>query len=376
MLVCAAALFPGCGDPKSASYVDPNPDSIFAGVGADSIRQPLAEHGADSLERASAIGLMRGDLAAARILQPTDAKGAADLVGLAITEALPVFEPRLQSQDPALRGALRTALEGLHSQPPAGEPAYGAATAAITGKLADQVSAAVIPQGARQDPGFRAIVVADQLVDAGLRYEEATQGSERIELPDSYREAYGLLLDARTRGITTLPAASRDTVRTRIAKVADRWLPGPTPPTDDISASQVLDGLSSVSDLVTASQDVDATPPPPDPNTPDQLRLLQRAAATAVQAARAGDSQRALDGLATAYRTHLTSAAHGLAAITPEELAHIEGLVAISIPQAISAGDSSGQVDALATELDAAIDDAVSLVESELDLQRESESQG
>lgn len=370
LLLGTALLLSGCGEPQRVTYVDPNGSSRHDEGGS---REPFVDHGADAAVRAQAIVRIRAALAVARTLAHSDRAAAAQVLEATIAEDLPLVEPRLAADAPQLRLRLREQLERLARRPPADQAGYDAAVQQVVSGTLAQARDAVVPVAARQDDGFRAAVLVEIIDEAALRYEEAVAATEEegLDPVGAYRDAYGLLLDARTRGLDAVPPHARRSVQTRIAKIADMSMPGPTPPRQLTAPEQVTEDLAGVARLVSAAAGIDPVLPPPDPATADQLRSLKGDVARAIGTWERGDRSAAMRQLETAADAQLVPAARGLAAVDPQLLAQVERGMMITLPDAMRRG---GDVAAAGAELDGLVDDAIALVESELELRREAEA--
>jgi len=369
MLLLASVAMTGCASPDPVTYVDPNDDASYIGIGGAGGSEPFVTYGADVASRAKAIVRIRGMLAVARTVQPASPDEAAALVDRTMVDDLVTIEPRLALGKPALRTALRSSLEALRDTPPTDAAAYNAAVLRVSGALLDQAETVVIPVAARQDPGFRAAVLTDTISDASLRYEEAMEAtddeSDRLLV---YRIAYGMLLDARTRGLSAIPERDRRTIQEQLKKIADRALPTPTPPAAPVRAEQVVADLGSAADLVASSAEIDTILPTPDATTPDRLRAIKRGVAAALETHEQGNIPASLTQLRQIATTSLESAAPGLAAVDPALLTTIERALLIDLPAAFATTDTATTV---ATELDAQLDEAIAVVASELEALRE-----
>lgn len=369
LLCCTVIGLAGCGSPDSVTYVDPNPDTLYAGITSTGDREPFVQYGADAAQRAEALVRIRGALASARTIQPTDPRAAARIVASAIETDLPFVEPTLAVNSPPVATELRTRLERLRDDPPGDADGYASLLQDVTGPTWQRAWNVAVPAGARQDDGFRAAVLVDVILEAATRYEEAFAGDgTEPESLDAYRSAYGLLLDARTRNIDSVPERERRTVQARLTRAADRAAPGPTPPSDPRPAELVTAELATVADLVAAAAGVDPTLNSPDPGTPDQLRAVKRSLARAVETWEQGNATAASQQLRRAWHETLVPAGRSVATVDGDLLAQVEQELGITVPTAMR---SNGDVVAAAAELDTLLDDAITLVEGELQLLRE-----
>jgi hypothetical protein len=367
IVLLAGLLLGGCGGLRQVTYVDPNGP---AGATTDgSSAEPIARFGAAAAVRAEAVIHIRAALAAARTLASTDVDAAGAVVGRTIEEDLPTIEPRVAAARPSLATALRSGLEGLRAHPPANAVGYTREVRRISDSLLVQAGDVAVPAAAREDIGFRAAMLHDTLQQAATSYESAFDGGvdEVTSVPD-YRTAYGLLIDAATRQLEAVPDDARPALRSQLDRITRRTTPGPTPPPDPRNPETVVAELGSLSDDVVTAARIDPTFPEPDATTPDQLRTLKRSVATAVAAWQQGERDRALAQLATADRTSLASASAGLAAVSPALLADVERGLVIDLPKAMRTSDDVAEA---GVSLDTDIDEAIQLVEEELQLLRD-----
>lgn len=367
LVVLACVALAGCGGPKRVTYVDPNGPA--SGSAAGTSGEPIARFGAAVAERDKAIIRVRAALAAARTLAPTDTTAASAVVDRAIQDDLPQFEPRVVAARPALATALRAGLERLRDAPPANVASYARLVRTITDTQLVQAETVAVPAQARQDVGFRAAMLHETLLQAATTYESSFEGStDRISAVGDYRVAYGLLIDISTRQLESVPEDARPALRSQLDKLTRRSTPGPTPPSDPRNPDTVVSELGSLADDVAAAAQIDPTYPEPDPTTPDQLRTLKRSVAAAVASWQRGERAGALTQLATADRTSLASASGGLASVSPLLLADLERGVVIDLPAAMrSGGDVAGE----GVQVDTDVDEAIQLVEEELQLLRD-----
>lgn len=364
-ILVAAALLGGCGSPDRVTYVDPNPDSAYAGVGGAGDDQPFARHGVDTLVRSKALLRLRGALATARTLHALDPGAASAIVDATLVDDVAVVDPRLITAAPELAARLRAQLGSLARAGAGDDASYSTRVQRISGPLVDQVDTAVTPAPARQDPGYRAGVLAELLVDAGTAYEQAfAGGSDEIELEARYREAYGALLDARTRGLAAIPAQHRRTLQAELTKVADRAFPGPTPPDDPPEPGAVAGRIYAAADLVASAAGIDVTLPSPEATTPDQIRAIKQRVAAIVERIARDERDAARSELETVRRTQLPAVASGIAIVSTDLLVRIERLLLVDLP---AATQGRGDASALGAQLDQALDEAVALVETELE---------
>ncbi|MCW2926909.1 MAG: hypothetical protein JWM86_877 [Thermoleophilia bacterium] len=365
-LALGALLLGGCGEPRTVTIVDPNPpDSANGAVSS----MPFERFGVAAAERAKAIVRLRGALAVARTLGVSDPDGARDAVDSTITNDLPVIEPRLTSSDPALARSVRIGLERLRDTPPAAAAGYNREVRRLADVVLRRVEDVVIEPAARQDIAFRGAILSETLVAAAMAYEASFEGDDdEITDVEQYRAAYGQLIDASTRQLEAVPDSTRSGVRSRLDTITRRATPGPTPPGDPRNPETVLSELSGLAEDVAIASGIDTAFPPPDPSTPDQLRALKRGVAAAVEAAERGEQAEALQQLVTAQRSSLALASNGVAAVDPSRLFELERGVAMTLPDAIRA---NADVASAGADLDARIDDAITVVEEELELLRE-----
>jgi hypothetical protein len=363
-LLAAGVLLSGCGGPEEVTYVDPNPAGAANGSPA-----PFARFGAATTERAKAAIRIRAALAAARTLSAADPDAARAVLTRTIDEDLPAIEPRVVAANPRLAAALRAGIEQLRDKPPAPGAPYTREVRRISDSLLQQAADIAVPSTARLDNAFRAGLLYETLQQAGVSYEASFEGgSTEIVDPAEYRLAYGLLVDANTRQLDALEQQDRAIAKDELERITRSSLPGPTPPKDPRRPDTVLGELTTLADDVVTAAGIDPTYPPPDPATPDQLRALKRTVAAAVEAFERGERDAARRQLASADRSQLAIASAGLAAVSPGLLAELERDVVITLPTAMS---SHGDVAGTAAEVDARIDEAIQLVEEELELLRE-----
>jgi hypothetical protein len=367
VVLLAGLVLAGCGGLRQVTYVDPNGPS---GANADgSSAEPVARFGAAAAVRAEAVVHIRAALAAARTLASTDVTAAHDVVGRTITDDLPTIEPRVVAARPALATALRGGLERLRDHPPANVVGYTREVRRLSDTLLVQAGDIAVPAAARQDIGFRAAVLHDTLQQASTSYEASfSGGTDKVASVPDYRIAYGLLIDAATRQLEAVPDDARPALRSQLDQITRRTTPGPTPPSDPRNPETVISELGTLSDDVAAAAHIDPTFPEPDTTTPDDLRTLKRSVATAVATWQQGDHAGALTQLATADRTSLASASAGLAAVSPGLLADVERGLVIDLPTAMR---TNADVADAGVALDTDIDEAIQLVEEELQLLRD-----
>jgi hypothetical protein len=367
-VLLAGLALAGCGEPKTVTYVDPNgPD---AGVRAGDGGEPIRRHGVAAAERAKAAARVRAALAVARTVAVTDPDAAAESIRRSIEEDLPLLEARAAASEPAASAALRTGLERLRDAPPTDVAGYNREVRRLSDTLLAQVTNAAVPIAARQDASFRAAILYETLLAAASSYEAAFEGgTEEVTLDSEYRIAYGELIDARTRQLEAVPEDARPRIRTSLDRISRRATNGPTPPEDPQDPDVVLGDLSALADEVAVAARIDPTWPEPDAATPDRLRSLKQSVGAAVEAHERGESAEALDQLRDADRTILLPAAAGIAAVSPSLLAELERDVVLELPEAIR---TNGDVTDAAAQLDARLDEAIALVEEELELLRES----
>ena len=359
-------LLVGCGSATTVTYVDPNgPD---AGVRAGDGGEPVRRHGVAAIERAKAVVRIRSALAVARTIAVTDAGAASESLRRTIEEDLPLLEGRAAASEPPAAAALRRALEQLRDDPPSDVAAYNREVRRVSDQLLAQVGNAAVPIAARQDTSFRAAVLYETLLAAATSYEAAFEGGEDVSLDSEYRIAYGLLIDARTRQLESVPEDAAPRIRAQLDRISRRATNGPTPPPDPQDPEVVLGDLSALADEVAVAARIDPTWPQPDPGTPGRLRSLKRAVGAAVEAAERGATADALAQLRDADRTMLLPAAAGVASVSPTLLADLERGVVLELPAAIRSG---ADVTDAASQLDARLDEAIALVEEELELLRD-----
>lgn len=360
-----AIVVAGCGEPRQVTYVDPNGPA--SGVQAGEGGEPFVRHGAAATERARACISVRASLAVVRTLAVNDRPAASAELGRVLEEELALVEPRAISVVPAVARALRVGMQRLRDRPPVPVAAYNQEVRRLTDDLLRRTCDAVVPVAARQDASFRAGLLHETLQLAGTSYEEALAGSDEPD-PVGYRRAYGLLIDAGTRQLESLPEDARLGVRARLDRISRRATPGPALPEQPVDPDVVLGDLAALADQVALAARIDPSWPPPDPSTADQLRSLKGGIATALEAYERGSRPEALRRLRAADRASLAPAADGIAAVSPSLVAELEQAVLVDLPAAIVEG---GDVATLVSDVDARLDEAISLVEEELELLRE-----
>lgn len=348
--------------------MDPNGPDTAATAG--SAGAPLERHGAAALSRARACISARAALAVARTLSTTDPASASVVLQATLEDDVPVFEPRAAAAVPALAQRLRSSIERLRATPPADAGAYSEAVRSLSEGLLKPVCDAAVPIEARQDQAFRAAMLTVTLDDAASSYEaaflDADLGPEELA---EYRRAYGLLVDASTRQLEAVPEDARARIRATLQRISRMALPAPTPPAHPQDLDLVTGTLSTLVDDIATVAHIDTTAPEPDADTPNHLRALKRGLAVAVEAAERGDATGAIGQLRTLDASALIPASSGIAAVSPDLLAELEDDLLLRLPRAIR---SQEDVAALASETDARVDDAASLVEEELSLLRDS----
>ncbi len=369
LIVLATGMFAaGCGEPQEVTYVDPN--GAERGVQSGDGGEPIARHGTAAIERAKACVRLRASLGVARTVAVAERDDASLVLERSMSDNLPFIEPRAANTMSGVATQLRTALERLRSSPPPTVAAYNLEVRRIADDLLVRACDAAVPAAARQDVSFRAALLYETLLNAATSYEAAFDGSTTVTMPEEYRLAYGLLVDASTRQVESIPEDARPRIRATLDRITRRATPGPTPPTSPWNAEVVVGDLSALADDVATSARIDPTYPTPDPATPDQLRTLQRSVAAAVEARERGTVDDALEQLRTADRRSLVPSASGVASVSPLLLAEIEHDLLVALPEAIRAG---GDVTSVAAQLDVRLDEAISLVEEELALLRDAE---
>lgn len=365
LVVLPAWLLAGCGEPRQVTYVDPNgPES---GVRAGDGGEPFVRHGAAATERALACIGVRSGLAVVRTLAVNDRPAASEQLDRLLEEDLALVEPRAIATLPAVARALRSGIEELREEPPVPVAAYNASVRRLSDDLLRRTCDAVVPTAARQDVSFRAALLHETLQHAGVNYEEAVAASDEPDVA-KYRRAYGLLIDAGTRQLESLPEDARPVVRERLDRIARRATPGPAVPEEPSDPEVVLGDLTALADQVAVAARIDPTWPSPDPATPDQLRSLKGSVATALEAYERGSGPEALRRLRVADRAWLVPASDGVATVSPSLMAELERAILVELPRAIVA---DGDVATLVGDIDMRLDEAISLVEEELELLRE-----
>lgn len=369
LIACATLALAGCGGARSATYVDPNPDALFAGGGASAApSEPFATHGADVAQRALALVRMRGALATARVLEPADPDAARDVIQRTLDVDFPVVEPELQLVRPAVRTRVRTALTLLAARPPADVAGYAVMIQRLVAQLA-AVDTAVVPIAARQDAAFRAGVLIDSINDAATRYGDAVAGGlSAEEAAAEYRTAYGILLDVRTRGIDAISIDDRRKAQSLVTTAVNRSMPSPTLAADPRDATAAATELGLAADYLATSSGADTTLPSPDPSSPEQWRALKRTIAGVVETWSRGDVTAARRAVRTAATELSPVATASLASVDPDQVVTIMRGLAIDLPAELRTG---GDPETVAARIDADIDSAVTAIEQELELLRQ-----
>lgn len=366
-VLVSALVLGGCGEPNTVTYVDPN--GADSGVRAGDGGEPVGRHGVAAIERAKAAIRIRSALAVARTVAVTDSDAASEILRRTIDEDLPLLEARAAASEPPASAALRSGLERLRDAPPQQVAAYNRDVSRLSDVQLVQVVNASVPVTARQDAGFRAAALYETLLAAATSYEASFEGStDDISLASEYRIAYGLLIDARTRQLEAIPEDARQRVRVALDRISRRAMNAPTPPESPQDPEVVLGDLSALADDVAVSARIDPTWPMPDPATADRLRSLKRLVGAAVEAHERGESTQSLEQLRDADRTVLLPAAAGIASVSPSLLAELERGVIIDLAEAIR---TDGDVTTAAAQVDTRLDEAIALVEEELELLRD-----
>lgn len=369
MLMPLLVLFVvGCGEARHVTYVDPNGASPPAQTGDGG--EPFIRHGAAATERARACIAVRVALTVARTLAVTDAASASGVLERTLVNDLPAIEPRGIAGAPRATAQLRTGIEQLRTDPPKDVAQYNVQVQRLSERLLARTCDVVVPQTARQDSSFRAGMLHETLQDAASSYEAAFDGTTtQVHDIAAYQRAYGLLVDASTRQLEAVPESDRPQIRAQLDKLTRRAASSPVPPAKPYDPTLVVDDLSTLADDVAASASIDPTYPSPAPETPDQLRTLKRMLAAAVEAHERGANDDALQQLRHADETGLEPAASGVASVSATLLVELDRDLLITLPAAFRAG---GDVVTIASDIDGRIDEAISLVEEELELIRES----
>lgn len=363
-----ALLISGCGGPRQVTYVDPNGSDPVGQTGDGG--EPFIRYGAAVTERARACIAARAGLTVARTVAVTDPSAASKVVERVLVEDLPTIEPRGIAGSPGATRQLRVGIEQLREDPPSEISGYNVQVQRLSDGLLARTCDVAVPPSARQDSSFRAALLHETLQDAATSYEEAfDEDATKIQDLAAYQRAYGLLVDASTRQLEAVPEDSRAAIRSRLDKITRRATSGPTPPDSPSAAELVVGDLSALADDVVLAAHIDPTFPEPNVQTPDQLRSLKRALAAAVEAFERDASDDALQQLRAADRTWLVPASSGIAAVSPSLMTELERDVLVTLPDAIRA---RGDVAKLASDADGRIDEALTLVEDELEILRDS----
>lgn len=361
-------ILTGCGGSQQVTYVDPNgPPGPADPSGATA--QPIADHGIDVMARTMALVRLRAALVGVRTLAAVDPSNAGAPLTEPVERDLTTIEPRLHAADPSAARELRRRLETPNDTPLPNETAVVDEVRAISDGLLNDAYVQLIPPRARQDVRLRAVVLYETLNEAATEYESSTdEQGETITDADAYRRAYGLVVDASTRQLEAVPEDARPVIRAALDRIARRSFPGPTPPSQPRHPEVVLGELSGIADDVITAADVDPTYPTTDPATGDLLRALDRDVEAAVEAGLRGERTDAVRLLMAADRLRLEPAASGTASVGPDVLARIERGLLMDVRAALQSGRN---IPSAAATLDADIDEAVALVEDELELLRQ-----
>lgn len=352
----------GCGGADRVTYVDPNPESAYSGMRDGGTSEPFVTHGADDAVRAGAVRRLRGSVQLASLVAAAQPRRVGDVVTFLRDDSFAVIEPSLALRSPETANGLRRSLDALESLP--ASRIDGAL--APTRRLLGEAELVAVPAEARQDPGFRAASLASALSDAALDVE-SIDGADDAAARASYWRAYAALLEARTTGLRDVPAQTRAGVGDRLAEVLSGWFADPSR-APETGARRVASDLNAIADDIVAAAGVDPVTAPPDAGTTELLQSLKRRVATAVESVERGDVQDARSQVEAAASTDLAGAASGLAAVDPALLTSLERSLVIDLPAAIAAGRGTGDV--VAT-FDTQLDEAISVVEEELEIQRE-----
>ncbi|MEO6867799.1 MAG: hypothetical protein ABI200_07235, partial [Gaiellales bacterium] len=280
VLLVAMLLISGCGGPKQVTYVDPNGAS--AGINAMDVTMPVADFGAAAMERAKAIVRLRGALMTARSLAASDSEGAAEVIDRAIRDDLPLVEARASRSDPQLALTLRSGFEELRDTAPAAA-VYARKARQLSDRYLAQVEQLVIPAKAREDTGFRVVVLYETLLQAASSYEAAMDGGSSLVEVDDYHEAYGLMTVVTTRLLDTVPPTQRPQARSKLMQLSRRVFPGPTVQGQPRDSEGVVNEVTTMADDLITALGVDPTYPEPHAATADRLRSFKRAVASLVE---------------------------------------------------------------------------------------------
>lgn len=369
IILCAAAtlIVAACGSPKRVTYVDPNgkDDSTPAASGGE----PFIRHGAAALERSRSCIAIRSALSAARALAVDSPHEAGSVIDVAVRDFLPMIDARGRSVAPIPAQQLRTGLQRLVNSPPNDITTYNQLVRQVTDDYLKRTCDAVVPLSARQDISFRAGMLVESLQDAATAYEEAFDGdTAKVSDIAAYRRAYGLLIDASTRQIESVPQDARPRIQSAIERIYRSATAGPTPAKSPHDPQNISAKLNAIADDVAYSAHIDTTYPSPDSSAPDQLRTLKRSLASAVEAYERGEPHDARRRVQKAIVSNFEESSSSVASISPTLLSDIERGLFVSLPTTIKTG---GDFAAAAGEVDSLIDEAISLIEEELELLRE-----
>lgn len=333
-LLAASLALSGCGSSDTATFHDPNPEDAYTSGSA--IREPVAVYGADALERAKAVGRVRGRLATARALaaQSVQPRHVRTLVQSIRNADLPMLLPHVAVTDPPTYLATVRGVRELEiaSDVPTFIEAANRLIAQTPG-----LRRAVVPTDARADASFNAAVFAALLEQAGLAYEQAfVTNEQRLEDENEYRLAHGLLVELSSpAALTSVPPAARREVARDLRQVQRQVTPSPTTPPQPIPPEEGAGRIYAVMDRVTEAADIDTTVAPLDPALSDRLRLLGDAVGRSREAFAAGAVREARREILEAHQQHFTAAANGIATVDPAMLARIEKGLTLDLLPAI-----------------------------------------
>ena len=370
LAVCLVALVvAGCGDGRRVTYVDPNPQHSVA---RPQLATPVSTHGLQVLERAKAVVRIRATVATVRTLRSMGDVDPAASIATTLHEDLALLEPQAERATAGSSQHLESALRRLAVTASAPDAVGDVATDTLAGRITRQllatVQAAAVPLDARQDIGFRAAVLVQTLADAATALETALGADDTINDPDAYRRAYGLVTDAGVQQLDALAPRDARTIRRRIDALLRASMPGPRAPETMENGADVVEELLAIADRVEALAGIDLSYPDPDPTSPDQLRSLKRFIAAAAEAEQQGAHRQALATLKEANASALVPLAPSLAAVSMSDLTLIEHDLFMDLPDAIRSGSD---MTAAAVSADEHIDDAIALLEGELETIRE-----
>lgn len=364
MLLAVGCFATACSrDADTVTIYDPNTTGSF--VSPDSIREPVVQHGADTLARSLAIAKARAHLAVARTLVTgIDVRPATGHLESLEADVLPAFDARLRLANTGLSDRLHTELASAVAAATGPKPAAITAIDRVT-RTIDVAERAVIPQTARQDDAYQAAVLVAVLTESDMVYGLSLSGSDRVDLVEQYQLAYGMLQVTQSTYTKALRKDSLPRVEQRLRELVAQAMPGATAPIPALPAEDVSIKVASLTDAISELANMDVVPPPPTRDVVERLGLAQRDLDAARAALARGDSATALAKLRTAYSAHVVAAAPSVAVVDPTTLQKLEDLVGVQLRTAATAGNLVA-FDAAMAEARAAINLASDQLEQEL----------